>query len=183
MELCKHSLSEEVEIVAPRVGVGHPLFDPAPELLDFVEPWGIGGKKNNSNTGFCCQSSLNLGVKMNRPVVHDQIDLPSLRIEGAYLPKAAGQPLCGHPREVPNMDTSLSSLQQAHHPHQGVSTMAIAEPGLATSQARPQPGLTGLAIEACLISKQDDHLIWVCGGLAEGLLQEPLFSSYWESGE
>lgn len=183
MKLCKYLLSKEAEIIAPGMGVGHTLFDPAPELLNIIEPRGIGRKGNDTNAGFPTKSGLDLGMEMYRPVVHDQIDLTSFRVEGTNLAEAACQAIRTHLMEVPDMDPGLGSIQQTHHTHQGVGTMAIAEPGLATPHAGPQPGLAGLAIEAHLVSKQDDHLFWVCTGLPEDLFQDPFFSSYWGSGE
>lgn len=183
MELCKDLPSKEAEFIAPGMGMGHTLFDPAPELLNIIEPRGIGRKGNDTNAGFPTKSGEDLWVKMYRPVVHDQIDLASFRVEGTDLAKAACQAIRTHLMEVPDMNPGLGSIQQAHHTHQSVSTMAIGEPGLATSHTGPQPGLTWLAIEAHLVSKQDDHLFWVCSGLPEDLFQGPLFSSYWGSGE
>ena len=182
MKLAQHLLLEEEEIVAPGMGMGGPLFDPPPELLNVVQPRRIGGQRQDVDTRFCGQSRADFGVEVDRPVVGDQVYLVGLRVEGTYLFPALGQPVRRHAWEVPDLHLSTHGVQHTYDTHQGVGAVAVAHPRLAAPQACPQPSLAGLAVEAGLVSKQHPHLSRTGTGLVEGLNQPPLFSSYSGSG-
>jgi hypothetical protein len=75
LKLAQNLLFEEEEIVAPRMGMGDPLLDPPPELLDVVQPRRIGGQGQDLDAWFPGQSRLDFGMEVDRPVIRDQRDL------------------------------------------------------------------------------------------------------------
>src|SRR4030042_4762204 len=164
------------------MSMGHSLPNETPELLDGVEPGGVGRQVNEFQAGVLRQSFQSFGVEMDRPIIDDQVDSLGLGIALSGATPALSQARRRHPVEAPCLHSTIHRIQKAYDSHQGVGTVAVAQPGLATAHARPQPSLAGLTVEAGLITKQQDYLSWTRAGFPKGLLQAPFFSTYAGSG-
>ncbi len=70
-----HLTSEVREVGTPGVGVGDPLADQPPQLLDGIERGGVGREGEELQAGVLRQGVQRVGMEVDRPIINDQIDL------------------------------------------------------------------------------------------------------------
>src|SRR4030042_3799760 len=96
-------MPKKAEVVRPGVRVSPRLVRQPPELLYRIQPGGIGRQREDLNPGVPRQRLKGFGVKVDGPVVHDQVNLARLRIALRALAPTLAQRLRCHPRKVPGL--------------------------------------------------------------------------------
>src|SRR6516164_4012995 len=80
------TLPQRVPVVGQPMQFEYVLPQPAPQLLDRVEPGGVGWQPDDLQSRQGSQGRLYIVMVMDRPVVLDDIDALSPRIDAIQLP-------------------------------------------------------------------------------------------------
>ena len=80
-----HPLLDLGPVLHPAMHLKDVLAQPAPELLNRIEPRGIGGQPHGFDPGVALQGGQHVGVGVNVPVVLDHVEAVRRRIGGIKL--------------------------------------------------------------------------------------------------
>jgi|GEM_PF-6737526 len=170
------------EVITPGMRMSDLLAQQSPELLDVVEPRGIGWQWKHYQARVFLQCLEYYWMIMVGPIIPSQIDCLGLRVSTGNLANKLGKTLHRNLRAIPSQNLAGGDIQEADHTHQSVGAMAVAHLGLPTAKASPQPTLAGLPIEAGFVLKKQNNITRIQPSFLHGLLQSPFFSAYWRSG-
>ena len=149
-----------VEVVAHAVSVDDALLGESPELFDRIEPGSVCGKFENLKSWFFGQDFHYLWVKVDWPVVHDDIDRFAMGVDPGDLLEILGDFAGGDFRAVPEVDISRTGVEEPCYSHDSVGRASARHPGLKPASLVKERGLAWLAVKTNFVFVEQNDSVW-----------------------